>query len=82
MIQFNSDLKELEKFVLEHGVVNNWNYSENLLIKNILVQTNSPKTYEVVMIRFYKATGNYYYINQLGEEMPLKYVKQWCAITV
>lgn len=82
MIQFNNNLKELKKFVLEHGKVSNWNYSENLLVENILVLTKSPKTYEVVMIRFYKATRSYYYINQLGEEMPLKYVKQWCAITI
>jgi hypothetical protein len=80
MIKFNSSLKKLKRFILENGKISNWNYSENLLVEDILIKEGSDE-YKVVMIRYYKATGKYYYTDQAGEESTIDYITKWCSIT-
>lgn len=82
MIQFNTSLELLKKFVIEHGEISNWNYAESLLVKNILIHTDSNDKYKVVMIRYYKSSDKYYYTDQNGDVFSCDYITKWCSITV
>lgn len=82
MIQFNTDLELLKKFVLEHGKISNWNYSENLLVSNILINEHQEDIYKIVRIRYYKGSGLYLYTDQYGQESFCDYITKWCSINI
>lgn len=79
MIEFNTDIEELKEIVRSNGEENNWNYTPNKLVRNVLIEDGNGK-YKVVLVRYYNYSNAYYYTDEHGNDSAIKYIKKWCLI--